>query len=95
MIYILIGHFNAEVQDEHRAAVQAAFNEHLAQSSPRVKLAGPLKARDGNWVGHVIIVEADDFDQAQRYASRSPYHQAGLYERMEVERFDIVAGRLN
>jgi uncharacterized protein YciI len=94
MNYLLVGRFHADVRDEHRAAVQAEFNEHLMQMHPKVKLAGPLKDDEGNWIGHVVVVDAHDADEARRYAERSPYHRAHLYERFEALRFDIVAGSL-
>jgi uncharacterized protein YciI len=94
MIYLLLGRFHDEVLDEHRAPMQSDFNEHLMQMHPKVKLAGPLKDDDGRWVGHVIIVEAEDADEARRFAERSPYHRAHLYETFEAIRFDIMAGSL-
>ena len=94
MNFLLLGRFHPHVEDHHRSAVQSNFNEHLMQMHPKVKLAGPLKDDDGRWIGHMIIVEADSAEQARNYAERSPYHQAGLYERFEVDRFDIAAGNL-
>jgi uncharacterized protein YciI len=95
MIYLLVGRFHAQVQDEHRARVQAEFNEHLMQLHPKVRLAGPLKEEGGRWIGHVIVIDAVDADQARRYAEQSPYNRADLFERFEVTRFDIDAGALS
>jgi uncharacterized protein YciI len=94
MIFMLVGRFHPHVEDEHRAAVQAEFNEHLMQMHPKVKLAGPLKDDDGHWIGHVIIVEAKDVQEARHFAENSPYHRAHLYKSFEAIRFDIVAGTL-
>lgn len=94
MNFLLVGRFHSHVEDRHRIAVQANFNEHLMQMHPKVKLAGPLKDDDGRWLGHAIIVEADSANEARQYAERSPYQQAGLYEHLDVTRFDIAAGTL-
>lgn len=94
MNYLLMGRFHPDVEEAHRVAVQSLFNEHLMQTHPKVKLAGPLKDDDGRWIGHAIIVDADNAEQARHFAEGSPYHQAGLYERLDVVRFDVVAGTL-
>jgi len=94
MIFMLVGRFHPQVEDQHRAAVQMEFNEHLMQRHPKVKLAGPLKDDNGQWIGHVIIVDARDVQEARHFAENSPYHRAHLYESFEAIRFDIVAGNL-
>jgi hypothetical protein len=35
MIFMLVGRFHPQVEDQHRAAVQMEFNEHLMQGSTR------------------------------------------------------------
>jgi hypothetical protein len=52
MVFLLVGRFHPHVEDHHRIAVQASFNELLMQMHPKVKLAGPLKDDDGRWIGH-------------------------------------------
>lgn len=41
MIFVLVGRFHPQVEDQHRAAVQMEFNEHLMQGSPQGLFAKP------------------------------------------------------
>lgn len=92
MYFLLVGHFHPHIEDRHRLGVQADFNEHMMQEHPRIRLAGPLKDKNGRWTGHAFIVETDTEDEAQRFAEHSPYHKAGFYERFDVSQFDVSAG---
>jgi uncharacterized protein YciI len=94
MMYILVGQFSSEVCQEQRAVVQAEFNEHLMQMHPKVKLAGPLKDDAWRWIGHVIVVDVQDADEAHRYAQPDLYHRAHLYKSFKALPFDIMAGNL-
>jgi uncharacterized protein YciI len=59
-----------------------------------VKLGGPLLGSNKSPVGWVIIVEADDYEQAKGYLARSPYEIAGLYYSTEIYELVGEVGRL-
>ena len=74
---------------------QTAFNEHLAQDKPRLKLAGPLYDAAKTRVGWMIIVEADDLAQAETYLASSPFRIADLYSSSAVYAFEPEVGRIS
>lgn len=60
------------VTETARAKTQTALSEHLAQNRPRAKLGWPLLDTDKSTVGWMIIIEADDHEQAKAYLTHSP-----------------------
>ena len=77
-----------------RAELSAAWNEHLGQSHPRVKLAGPLSNTKGEHVGMMTIIEATDMDEARAYYDKSPYREAGLYGTSHINELSPEVGRI-
>jgi uncharacterized protein YciI len=57
--------------------------DHLAwaeaEDSP-VKMAGPLIGPNGDPVGSLLVVEADDADHLRQILEQDPYAQAELFE---------------
>ncbi|HTI65910.1 MAG TPA: YciI family protein [Caulobacteraceae bacterium] len=93
MLYLLKATFKPGVEAQ-RHAIHDAFSAHIAQSHPRVRLGGSLQDEAGGRVGVLIILEADDRAQAERFVASSPYTKAGLYARTEIERLDLEVGTL-
>ena len=42
----------------------------------------------------LILLDADDRAQAERFTQASPYTQANLYERVEIAALDVEVGSL-
>ncbi|BCA56107.1 YciI-like protein [Nitrospira sp. KM1] len=64
---------------------------HLANMDPldaqgRVVLAGPLTDKAGS----LIVIEADSWEEANRFAQEDPYTVHGVFERVEVHPFTQV-----
>lgn len=64
---------------------------HLANMEPldrqgRVVLAGPLTDKTGS----LIVIEADSFEEAERFAKEDPYTVNGVFKRVEVHPFTQV-----
>jgi uncharacterized protein YciI len=64
----------------------AARDRHLAylRETGVTKAAGPFLNAEGQMVGSMLIVEADDEAGARAFAAGDPYTAAGLYDEAEV-----------
>lgn len=93
MLFALTGRFRPDVEAE-RDARHEAFGEHIAQRSPRVRMAASIRDAAGARRGAFILLEAEDVAQAQRFLEASPYHQAGLYERVDIDLLEVEVGSL-
>ena len=78
---------------ETRLAVRPKHLEYLAQSKV-LKLAGALLGDDGNPVGSILIVEADDISAAQAQADNDPYTKADIFESVEINPWRLAVGSL-
>ena len=93
MLFAISGWFRPD-SEALRAATHEAFNEHLAQRTPRVRLAGPLRDAACARAGVLILLDARDFEAAQAFLRTSPYTLAGLYERVDVHALSVEVGSL-
>ena len=91
MLFAVMGFFGATA-DTEPATFQSALSEHLGQPLLQIRLAGPLRDRDGRRVGMMVCIEAETFADAERYLHESPYSKAGLYDRVQVVEFDLEVG---
>jgi len=93
VLYAITAHFRPGAEPT-RQAIHEQYNEHLQQRHPHVRLAGPLRDEEGNRIGVLILLDADDRAQAERFTQASPYTRADLYERVEIASLDIEVGSL-
>ncbi len=68
------------------------FNEHLGQASDQISLFGLLRDKSGQRSGYLAFIEADSFEDAERFLHQSPFYQNDLYERVEVAEFTPEVG---
>lgn len=94
MIFAVMGFFKPGV-DTQPPALQPQWNEHLAQRSVHVRLAGALRNPRGERTGYMLLIETDGFEQAEAFLRNSPYLGAHLYERVEVGQYAIEAGKFD
>lgn len=59
-----------------------------------LKLAGALLGEDGNPIGSLLIVEADDLAAAQAQADNDPFTLAGVFASVEVRPWRLAIGEL-
>ncbi|WP_165184008.1 YciI family protein [Caulobacter soli] len=78
---------------ETRLATRPQHLAYLAESKI-LKLAGALLDDDGNPVGSILIVEADDKAAAQAQADNDPYTKAGIFESVEIHTWRLAVGSL-
>ncbi|MBO0904877.1 YciI-like protein [Jiella sonneratiae] len=65
--------------------------EHLAYLNSlgdRLKFAGPFLGGDEKPVGTLAVVEAETLDAAKTIAADDPYAVAGLFEQVEIRRWN-------
>ena len=75
----------------------AARADHLAfakQLGDRLKLGGPFLDEDGQMVGSLLMVEAENRAAVEALAAADPYAKAGLFERVEIRPFRVTVGQL-
>ncbi len=76
-----------------RKTTRPAHLEWIKSLGARVKLAGPLFKEDGETpMGSIIYIEAASLEEATRIYGEDPYRAAGLFERIEIRGFMVVAG---
>lgn len=71
------------VRDEHFA--------HIAQHAASYRLGGPLK-RDGEPIGSLILIEADDETGARAIFEGDPYFIAGVWQSINASEFAPLTG---
>jgi uncharacterized protein YciI len=70
------------------------FNEHLAQPFRNLAAVGALRDRNGKRQGYLGFIEADSYENAEKFLHESPYYQEGLYERVEVFEYLVEVGKV-
>ena len=78
---------------ETRLAIRPVHLDYLKESKI-LKLAGALLGEDGNPIGSLLIVEADDIAAAQAQADNDPFTKAGVFESVEVRPWRLAIGEL-
>ena len=60
--------------------------DHLAyaQTSGKVRLAGPFLDADEKPCGSLLLIEAGSLEEAQGFAAADPYAKAGLFSEVSV-----------
>jgi uncharacterized protein YciI len=89
MLFVVAGYLKSGAE-ERLIDFRNEFNEHLAQ--PPLVAGGALRDRDGKRQGYMGFIEADDIAAAERFLEQSPFTEEGLYERVEVYRYDLEVG---
>lgn len=90
-----MAHFLVEYRDTGMAGVrEEKRGDHIAYRKglgSAMALAGPLLGDGDAPVGSVVIIEADDQQQAQAVAEADPYVGAGAMEIVSVRKYRIAA----
>ena len=74
---------------------QAHMGRHLAYIETildRVLVAGPLRDTTGRIIGSCLVYDAEDFSEAERLLRDDPYHQAGVWQQVEIREITLAAG---
>ncbi|NRG16886.1 YciI family protein [Rhizobiales bacterium] len=61
-----------------------AHLEFLKAMGNRLKAAGPFLDDEGNMTGSLVVIEAENRDEALAVSQEDPYARAGLFESVEI-----------
>lgn len=89
MPYFAVYAIDRKDMQERRAELRSSHRERLRKHDHPVtaRIGGPLLGPDGEMVGSLLIIEADDADTVERFLAEDPYVKADLYERVEIRGF--------
>lgn len=84
---------DGEDNDALRAMHKKEQREHMQEHSENYLAAGPLTNKQGEFVGSLLIIEADDEASARAMVNDDPYVTGGVWQSIRVDRFEPVKGR--
>lgn len=84
---------DGEHSDKLRAIHKRAQREFMDQHTDNYAVAGPLINDKGDFVGSVLIIEAEDEAAARATVNDDPYVTGGVWQSIRVDRFEPVRGR--
>lgn len=77
-----------------RDLVRPTHLEYVAQHQSIIRIAGPVVGKDGAPAGSLYILEAEDADQVEAFTRNDPFHQAGLFKRIDIVPWKVTVNRL-
>ena len=84
---------DGEHNDKLREIHLKAQREHMAEHSDNYLTAGPLLNAKGEFVGSLLIIEAEDEATARATVNDDPYLVGGVWQSIRVDKFEPVKGR--
>ena len=86
----IIKAYDGEGMLEKRMAVRPRHLEGMARLGSHVICAGGLLDEDGKMKGSVLIMDFTDRSGLEAYLSGETYVREGVWEKIEVERMNVV-----
>lgn len=84
---------DGEHNDKLREIHLKAQREFMAEHDENYLTAGPLTNAKGEFVGSLLIIEAEDEEAARATVNDDPYVTGGVWQSIRVDRFEPVKGR--
>ncbi len=86
--------YDAPGKDAERKALFEAHRSHLRSGMARIVQSGPLFEPDGQGAkrGALVVFEAQEFAEVERFNACDPYVVNGVYDRIELLRWDKTIG---
>ena len=86
--------YDAPGKDEHRKALFEAHRAHLRSGMAPIVKSGPLFDTDtkGGKRGALVGFEVEDLGEVERFNAADPYVVNGVYDRIELLRWDKTIG---
>jgi uncharacterized protein YciI len=78
---------------DKRMEVRPRHLEGMAALGKHVICAGGLLDEEGKMKGSALIMEFEDRNELEAYLAKEPYVQEHVWEKIEVERMNVVIGR--
>ncbi|MCB1883539.1 MAG: YciI family protein [Geminicoccaceae bacterium] len=79
---------------ELRKATRERHLDYLKGTAVSVLLGGAMLGPDGAPVGSLLVVDAADEAEVERFVEADPYAKAGLFQTVEIRAFNPVVGSL-
>ena len=92
MQFVVIA-YDGEGMLERRMAVRPRHLEGMAALGSHVICAGGLLDEEGKMKGSALIMDFENRDELEAYLANEPYVQEHVWEKIEVERMNVVIGR--
>lgn len=87
--YCRDGENNENLREMHMKAQR----EWMAEHDENYLTAGPLLNAKGEFVGSLLVIEAEDEAAARATINDDPYVTGGVWQSIRVDRFEPVKGR--
>ncbi|MEE4152967.1 MAG: YciI family protein [Erythrobacter sp.] len=87
--YCRDGENNVTLREVHKRAQRQFMAEHDSNYA----VAGPLTNSKGDFVGSLLIIEAEDEETARATVGADPYFVGGVWQSIRVDRFEPLKGR--
>ena len=87
--YCRDGENNEQLREMHMKAQR----EWMAEHTENYLTAGPLTNANGDFVGSLLIIEAEDEASARATVNDDPYLVGGVWQSIRVDQFQPVKGR--
>ena len=86
--------YDAADKGAERQALLEAHKAHLRSGMAKIVQSGPLFATDvsGRKLGALVVFEADDIAEVEAFNARDPYVVNGVYDRIELTRWEKTIG---
>ncbi|MFM0088803.1 YciI family protein [Paraburkholderia sediminicola] len=90
-MFVILCHdgFNRAVTRKEMRPKHVAY---VKESASIVRCAGPLVSQDGDAMGGLFILNVDSKAQAENWIKDDPLSKAGVYDRVEVYRWNYLLG---
>jgi uncharacterized protein YciI len=83
MLFV-VSAFDRPGAGELRAKVRPAHLEYLNGMSEKIRAGGAFLDEDGQPVGSMLIIEAEDQRAADAFTAGDPYRLEGVFEQVDV-----------
>lgn len=82
--------FDGENALDKRMEVRPRHLENLAKIKGKVLLGGGLLDEEGKMKGSVMVLDFDSQELFDEYLAAEPYYAEGVWQKVEVERINVV-----
>ena len=92
-MHFLVKAYDGEGMLEKRLMVRPRHLEGMARLGEHVICAGGLLDSSGKMKGSVLVLDFADHSELDAYLADEPYVQEQVWEKIEVERMNVVIPR--
>lgn len=93
MLYILICRDKPEVGLKRRMATRPDHLSYLESAGDKVRIGGAMLTSDEKSpIGSVLVIEADNIEEARAFAQSDPYAKADVFSEVEIHPWRQAAG---